>query len=46
MNFNYIHLSTLLLSLFLVKSKSNEVHLSEDPNGYIVYCPCMGKNNR
>lgn len=43
MNFKYIRLSTLLLSLFLVKSKSDKVQLDVDSNGYIVYCPCMGK---
>lgn len=36
-------LSTIILSLLLVKLKANEAEFDEDPNGYIVYCPCMGE---
>lgn len=38
-----VKLSTIVLSLFFVKSTANEVELDVDPNGYVAYCPCMGK---
>lgn len=36
-------LSTIILSILFVKSRAYEVEFDEDHNGYIVYCPCMGK---
>ena len=38
----FSEISTIVLSLLLVKSYANESSSSEDINGYIVYCPCMG----
>lgn len=39
----FIQLSTIIISLSLAKINA---YTAVDPNGYIVYCPCMGKIHR
>lgn len=43
MKTRFSELSTIILSFLLVKSNADKDNLDADPNGYIVYCPCMGK---
>lgn len=47
MKFRDYKLSTIVLSLLLVHLKAESVKEVErvDPQGYVVYCPCMGKLN-
>lgn len=39
-------LSTLVVSLAFWNSVPGQAALDVDPNGYIAYCPCMGKFNQ
>jgi hypothetical protein len=36
-------IKSLILSFFVLTIEAEDENLEEDPNGYLVYCPCMGK---
>lgn len=36
-------IKSLLLSVFVLNIDAEDQNLEEDPNGYLVYCPCMGE---
>lgn len=45
MNAGRYYLKSLILAFCVVTIKSEGVKYEEDPEGYLVYCPCMGKSN-
>lgn len=43
MKINFFRLSTAILSLTWTGMYAEKTDTAVDPNGYIVYCPCMGE---